>query len=241
MSVHLRRNIAKAKTHCLAIKQGIPAEDFLRVHSLSFERQGRKPVHVDTLGYDIGFAQTPVIEVDPCVKDVTADRILHSPNEFIESLHHRSWIVQIEQLKYRRRTDLEKLLSIFDQENRTANHHILNVNEEDFPENYRPVIRRLRMASESEQIQIEMEMEDDYLKELQDKEREIAQKEKAIEEKDKTIKEQGKAIEEKDKALEKKDKALEEKDKALEEKDKALEEKDRLIEELKKQLAPKRK
>ena len=49
MSVHLRRNIAKAKKHCLAIKQGIPAEDFLRVHSLSFERQGRKPVHVDTL------------------------------------------------------------------------------------------------------------------------------------------------------------------------------------------------
>ena len=190
-------------------------------------RRARQIYCIFLLGYDIGFAQTPVIEVDPCVKDVTADRILHSPNEFIESLHHRSWIVQIEQLKYRRRTDLEKLLSIFDQENRTANHHILNVNEEDFPENYRPVIRRLRMASESEQIQIEMEMEDDYLKELQDKEREIAQKEKAIEEKDKTIKEQGKAIEEKDKALE--------------EKDKALEEKDRLIEELKKQLAPKRK
>jgi hypothetical protein len=29
----------------------------------------------------------------------------------------------------------EKLLSIFDQESITKNHHILNVNEEDFPRN----------------------------------------------------------------------------------------------------------
>ncbi|MDR0612706.1 MAG: hypothetical protein LBG45_04385, partial [Dysgonamonadaceae bacterium] len=86
-------------------------------------------------------------------------------------------------------SDLEKLLSIFDQENRTKNHHILNVNEDDFPERYRSIIRRLRMACESEDIQIEMEMEDDILKELQDKERFIAQQRKDIEEKDKTIEE----------------------------------------------------
>jgi hypothetical protein len=68
------------------------------------------------------------------------------------------------------------------------------VNEEDFPEIYRPVIRRLRMAYESEDIQIEMEMEDDFLKELQDKERFIEQQKKMIEEKDKTIEEKDKAI-----------------------------------------------
>jgi uncharacterized protein (DUF3084 family) len=186
------------------------------------------------LGYGIGIPESPVIRVDSKVEDVTTNKALHGPNEFIESLHHRSWIVQTEQLKYHRRTDLEKLLSVFDQENRTKNHHILNVDEDDFPEEYRPVIRRLRMASESEDIQIEMEMEDDYLKELQDKERDIAQKEKII-------KEQGKALEEKDKVLEEKDKALEEQGKTLEEKDKTIEEKDKAIEELKKQLADIRK
>ncbi|MDR1335505.1 MAG: hypothetical protein LBK22_01600 [Tannerella sp.] len=175
------------------------------------------------LGCGIGFPESPVIQVNSTAKDVTTDQPLPGPNEFVDSLHHRSWIVQTEQLKSRRRTDLEKLLSIFDQENRTKDHHILNVDEDDFPEAYRSIIRRLRMAFESEDIQIEMEMEDDYLKELQDREREVAQKEKIIEEKDK--------------ALEEKDRALEEQGKVLEEQGKALEEKDRIIEELRKQLS----
>jgi hypothetical protein len=39
------------------------------------------------------------------------------------------------------------------------------------------------MASESEYIQIEMELEDDYMKELQDKEQCIAEHKQALEEK----------------------------------------------------------
>jgi hypothetical protein len=177
------------------------------------------------LGYDIGIPGRTVIQVDYTAKDVTTNEDLITDNEFIQSLHHRSWIVQIEQLKRHQRNDLEKLLSVFDQENRTKNHHILNVNEDDFPEIYHPIIRRLRMACESEDIQIEMEMEDDYLKELQDKER-------LIEEKDKALEEQGKALEEKDKALEEQGKALEEKEKALEEKEKSIAELKRQLDEI---------
>ncbi|MDR1222556.1 MAG: hypothetical protein LBL07_06715 [Tannerella sp.] len=181
------------------------------------------------------------------MEDVATDKPLQGANEFIRSLHHRSWIVQIEQLKDHRRTDLEKLLSIFDQENRTKNHHILHVDEAGFPEEYRSIIRRLRMAAESEEIQMEMEMEDDYVEELRDKERKIAEKEKiikekvkVIEEKEKALQEQGKAFEKQVKVIEEKDKALDEKDKAFEEQGKALEEKDRLIEELRKQLSGRR-
>jgi hypothetical protein len=177
------------------------------------------------LGHDISIPGHPVVRVNYNAEDATTQERVDASNEFIQSLHHRSWIIQIRQLRQRRRNDLEKLLSIFDQENITRNHHILNVNEDDFPEAYRPVIRRLRMAGESEDMQIEMEMEDDYLKELQDKERMIARQAKALEEKDKTI-------EEKDKAIEEQSKAIEEQSKALEEKDKALEEKDRQIAEL---------
>jgi hypothetical protein len=178
-------------------------------------RKARQIYCIFLLGYDICIPERTVIQVDYTAKDVTTSEDLIAANEFIQSLHHRSWIVQIEQLKQRRRNDLEKLLSIFDQENRTQNHHILNVNEDDFPEQYRDVIRRLRMACESEDIQIEMEMEDDYLKELQDKERHIAQQEKTIEEQGKTIEEQGKALEEKNKALEEKNKMIEELKKRL--------------------------
>jgi hypothetical protein len=49
MSVHLRRKITKATKRCLVVKRGISAEDFLCVHSLTFERQGRKPQHTDYL------------------------------------------------------------------------------------------------------------------------------------------------------------------------------------------------
>ncbi|MDR1257692.1 MAG: hypothetical protein LBK65_00205 [Tannerellaceae bacterium] len=197
-------------------------------------RKARQIYCIFLLGYDIGFPGSVVVSVDSMIRDVTTGKALSGPNEFTDSLHHRSWIVQTEQLKYHRRTDLEKLLSIFDQENRTRNHHILNVDEDEFPEKYRPIIRRLRMASESEDMQIEMEMEDDYLKELQDKER-------AIEEKDKTIEEQGETIIEQGKALVEQGKALKEKDEALAGQVKALEEKDRAIEELRKQLAALRK
>jgi hypothetical protein len=133
------------------------------------------------IGYGIGIPDIPVIYVEPRVKD-DSKRYLDKSDEFIQSLNHRSWIVQIDQLKRRRRNDLEKLLSIFDQENRVKSfyipneNHVLNVDDEDFPEACYPVIRRLRMAYEDEQIRIEMEMEDDYMQELIDKERLIAQK-----------------------------------------------------------------
>ncbi|MDR0573455.1 MAG: hypothetical protein LBG96_05405 [Tannerella sp.] len=199
-------------------------------------RKARQIYCIFLLGYDIGIPDCPVIRVDTETKDVATNEDVNASNDFINSLHHRSWIVQTNQLRTRRRTALEKLLSIFDQEDRNKNHHILNVEEKDFPEEYRSIIRRLRMASESEQIQIEMEMEDDYLKELQDKEREIALREEIIEEQGKALEEKDKALGEKDKTLGEKDKALEEKDKALGEKDKTIEEQARELDELKKQL-----
>ncbi|MDR2621832.1 MAG: hypothetical protein LBC48_04530, partial [Dysgonamonadaceae bacterium] len=179
------------------------------------DRKARQIYCIFLLGHNIDIPGCPVIQVDYTAKDVTTNEDLHATNEFIQSLHHRSWIIQIEQLKQRRRNDLEKLLSIFDQENRTKNEHILNVNEDDFPEHYRAIIRRLRMACENEDIQIEMEIEDDIFKELQDKERFIDQQREAIEEKDKAIEEKDKAIEEKDKTIEEQGKALAELKKQL--------------------------
>ncbi|MDR2475981.1 MAG: hypothetical protein LBD45_09010 [Bacteroidales bacterium] len=182
------------------------------------------------LGYDIGYPANPIIQIVPGATDaITKEKLEILSNEFICALHHRSWIVQIASLKKHHRSDLEKLLSVFDQENQTKNHHIMNVHEEDFPEDFRHIVRRLQMAAESEKVQIDMEMEDDYLLDLQEKEREISQQRQ-------TIAEQKQTIAEKDKVLEEKDKVLEEKDKVLEEKDKVLEEKDRIIREMEEQL-----
>jgi hypothetical protein len=203
---------------------GLHYQNAQNTYKVGEEEKARQIYCIFLLGHEIFIPNCPIAKVDYQVQDVTTQENLNITNEFVESLHHLSWIVQIRQLKSHRRNNLEKLLSIFDQDNITKNHHILNVNEDEFPEEYRSIVRRLRMASESEDIQIEMQMEDDFLKELEDKERKVAQQEKVIEEHVKTIGKHVKAIKEKNKLLKEKDKVLKEKDKALEELKKQLEE-----------------
>jgi len=166
------------------------------------------------LGKELGIYDTPVLSVSPEVKDVSTGKIVGDKNKFIEGLHHKSWIVQISCLKARRRNELEQLLSIFDQSNRTSDIHILNVREEDFPEKYRPIIRRLKGAASDSKVKKQMKEDDEILKYLRDVARIEAnkllkEKEKTIEEKDKKLEENKKELEEKDKLLESLQKEIE--------------------------------
>ena len=185
--------------NCITTNEGPEA---IQIYSLYF------------LGKDLGICDTPVLSVLPEIKDVATDKIVKTKNIFIDSLNHKCWIVQINCLKKRRRTELEQLLSVFDQSNRTSNHHILNVREEDFPEKFRPIIRRLKMAASNSAVKQQMKEEDEIVRYLRDFARiEIT----------KALKEKAKEFEEKDKAIEEKDKTIEEKDKTIEKKDKAIE------------------
>ena len=166
------------------------------------------------LGKELGIYDTPVLSVYHEIKDVSTGNIISEKSKFIEGLHHKSWIVQISCLKKRRRSELEQLLSIFDQSNRTSDNHILNVREEDFPEKYRPIIRRLKGAASDSTVKKQMKEEDEIFKYLRDAARIEANK----------------LLKEKDKVLEEKDKTIEEKDKKIEENKKELEEKDSLLE-----------
>ena len=160
------------------------------------------------LDYGMDLPPSPVLRVNYKLWDAYTGDEYPASGEFVSGLHHLSWIVQIQHLKERRRNEMEKILSIFDQSSITDSKYVLDVDEDLFPDEYRQIIRRLRKAMEDPQKRREMELEDDVIKELQDKERQI----------------------------EAKDKALEAKDKALEEKDKALEEKDQIIAELEKKI-----
>ncbi|MCL2042384.1 MAG: hypothetical protein FWG84_10180 [Bacteroidales bacterium] len=168
------------------------------------------------LNYEIGLSDSPIIKVDYVVRDLTTGEELNKKNEFIESLNHKSWIVQVRKLKEKRRNELENLLSIFDQNNITADQHILNIDESQFPKEYQHIIRKLREACESKQVREEMQMEDDYINELLMKDEIIAEQEKELEEKDKTIEEKDKTIEEKDKTIEENKKTMESMQKEIE-------------------------
>ena len=86
------------------------------------------------------------------VDGVSGER-LSEREEFVEALSHDCWVVQVPLLASRRRTDLERLLSVFDQELRVpGDRHVLEVDEREIPEVYAPVLRRLEGAVASVEV-----------------------------------------------------------------------------------------
>jgi uncharacterized protein (DUF3084 family) len=120
------------------------------------------------------------------------------------------------------------------------NPHILNINEEHFPEDYRPIIRRLQAAAVDQEVRAAMQLEDDILEHLRIEERMAQIKfEKIISEQQAVISEKEAALSEKDAALSEKDAVISETVAALSEKDAVISEKDAVISETKAALSEK--
>jgi hypothetical protein len=168
------------------------------------------------LDYGMDLPARPVLKVNYKVEDAYTGDEFPASGEFVSGLHHRSWIVQIHHLKHHRRNDLEKILSVFDQSALTGNtKHILDVDDESFPEEYRQIIRRLRKAMEDPQKRREMELEDDIIKEIQDKERLVEEKNKVIVDMSKTIADKDQTIADKDQTIADKDQTIAELEKEI--------------------------
>ena len=110
--------------------------------------------------------------------------------EFIESLTHDSFIIQIPFIKGHRRTELEKLLHIFEQSsNQTLDKkHILEIDEENIAKRYRPVLRRLIRAIAEPKIREVMQVEDEIIDYIKQHARIAERREKIIEEQNLEIK-----------------------------------------------------
>ena len=138
----------------------------------------------------------PIIYVKRSYIDRSTNKIIDKTSEFIESLTHDSIIIQIEAIKNKKRKNqLEKLLSIFE----TKKVHKLSIDENDYPDKYRPIIRRLIRALADEELEFKMEIEDDILEELQLRERqneELIKRVKEEEQRRKEADERAKKIEE---------------------------------------------
>jgi len=126
------------------------------------------------LGHSLDHTKASAIKVSRQYIDLITKEIITHKENFIESLTLDSYVIQIPFLTTKRRTELEILLSVFDQSCAVdKEHHILNMNEEDFPEKFRPIIRKLHKAVESKEMKNKMELEDGIIDELADMEREI--------------------------------------------------------------------
>ena len=103
---------------------------------------------------------------------------LSERDEFVEALSHDCRVVQVPLLASRRRTDLERLLSVFDQELRAPG------------ERYDPVLRRLEGAAASVEVADSMALEDAVTETWGRMKRESAQKDAALAEKDAALERQ---------------------------------------------------
>jgi len=197
----------------------------------TIEKAGQTlPLPIITI-YFLGYGldrnkEIPIIRVKRHYLDNYNGDQLQGDELFIETLTHDSIIVQIPALKKQRRNDLEKALSIFE----AGNVHEVSVNEEDYPERYRPVIRQLIKAIGDEKIRKTMDIEDEVLEHLQKRERLIAYQQKELQEKAQMIEKKDEMIEEKDEVIEKKNEMIEKKDEVIEKKNEVIEEKDEVIE-----------
>nr|VFJ88554.1 MAG: PD-(D/E)XK nuclease family transposase [Candidatus Kentron sp. H]VFJ90596.1 MAG: PD-(D/E)XK nuclease family transposase [Candidatus Kentron sp. H]VFJ96740.1 MAG: PD-(D/E)XK nuclease family transposase [Candidatus Kentron sp. H] len=185
-------------------------------------------VSIYFLGYRLEHVAVPVIKVLRNYYDAATGAEIPEREEFIESLTHDSFVIQIPYLGSGRETATEQLLAVFDQHLKVRDdEHILDIDEKAYPAEYRQVIRWLNRAVSEPGIRQTMDVEDEILAELEDMERKIAGMGKSLADKDK-------ALDEKDKALDEKDRVIARKDRILEENARTLEEKDRLIAQLQK-------
>ena len=176
------------------------------------DRRGVPIISIYFLGYSLDGIDAPVVKVGRSYTDLTTKKILNVKNDFIESLTHDSYIIQTTMLKARRRTELESVLAVFDPDNIHDSEHLLNVDETQFPDKYRDILRRLRKAAESDEMREVMYAEDDLLEELAEAERAVEAKQQALQERDRVLKQ----LAEKDNELAVKDSELAERKNLIE-------------------------
>ncbi len=136
-------------------------------------------VSIYFLGTSLEHTDATVVRVNRLCRDaVTGESV--EPEQFIESLNHESLIVQVPKFRGRRRNELETLLSIFDQDRIEGDRHHLRLNEDELPERYREVVRRLVRAIAEPKVVEEMDIEDEVVEALHEKDRQLEEKDRAL-------------------------------------------------------------
>lgn len=176
------------------------------------------------LGHGLQHTKAPVVRVNRHYIDAATGKKITEKEDFIESLTHDSVIIQIPYLKGKRRNELEKLLAIFDQASVSYDPHFLNISEEELPERYRPLLRRLQKAMADEELINYMEAEDDVVEEYRSMQRQLNIKEELLSAKDKAISQKEEVISQKEEVISQKEEVISQKDKVISEKEQAIKE-----------------
>ncbi len=127
-------------------------------------------------GHKLDHTEVPIIKVRREYQAVVNGEIVTEKEDFIECLTHDSFIIQIPFLAKHRRTELEAILTVFDQSMTENSRHFLNLDENDYPEKYCEVIRRLLRVAADLEVRKTMTVEDEILNNFDAFERTIQEK-----------------------------------------------------------------
>ena len=185
-------------------------------------------VAVYLLGHRVGDIDNPVVYVGHKALDYDGKEVENGENDpFISSLIHDSIIVQIPLLHGKINNRLDKVLSVFDQSQRTEeSQQIINLEEnlyKDDPEMMQ-IIHRLSLATMSAEVRQEMNDEDEFFAVIEARDTQVMKQKKIIsEQQDKITEQQGKITEQQGKITEQQDKITEQQDRITEQQDRITE------------------
>jgi hypothetical protein len=199
-------------------------EDEVEDEDGNVSREGLPIITIYFLGYKISETLPGVIKVNRDYIDVLGGgKKIEERSDFIECLSHDSYVIQIPLLHVEMKTELERVLSVFQQENFIGDTFRLKRYEYEVSgELLTQILKQLQKAAGDSELHKQIEEEENALHEFEAVQQALVKKLK------KTYKE-----------LSEKNKELADKNKKLADKDKKLDEKERYIRELEERLKEK--
>lgn len=203
---------AKLPSDIMRFRRYLEEQYSKKTNTYTVTRQGKdktreisKPLPIISiyfLGYPLEHVRVPVIKVNRHYYNVASNRQIDLKEDFIESLTHDSYVIQISELRESHQSEIEQLLAIFDQHRHLeSDEHILDIDEKNYPEKYRGLIRRLQQAVAEPEVRRNMDAEDEILADLQELERTIVEKDLLIEEREQALKDSKQMMAEKDRLI----------------------------------------
>jgi len=231
------------ETETLRFRQYLGAQ-YANVENMLPENQGAYAIPMVTvylLGHKVGDIEEPVLYVRRQSYNYNDEIVTKGlPNPFVDSLTHDSIIVQIPRLHGQVNNRLDKVLSIFDQNNKDVhNKQMLDIDESAYADDdeMMRIIHRLQAAAADAKMRHDMNVEDEYFSIIEKRDttimlnnQKIAEQNAQIAEQNAQIAEQSTKLAVQNAELEQKDAELEQKDAELEQKDAELEQKDAELE-----------
>jgi len=191
-------------------------------------REGLPIITIYFLGYTISETLPGVIKVNRDYIDVLGGgKKIEERSEFIECLTHDSYVIQIPLLHVEMKTELERVLSVFQQENFID--ETIRLKRYDYEVSsdlLALILKQLQKAAGDSELHKKIEDEENALQEFEYTYQALVKK----------LKQKDKELVKKDEELVKKDKELDQSKKELNQSKKELDQKERYIQELEEKL-----